>query len=74
MRLKTLEYVCAEIHPQVIRRTWCPAAPLTGDGGEERSAYSSDTVVKFGVRGVSMGLSADLKLYKPLVSSLIFAK
>ena len=30
--------------------------------GEERSAYSSDKVVKFGVRGVSMGSSADLKL------------
>ena len=51
-----------------------PAAPLTGDGGKERSAYSSDKVVKFEVRGVSMGSSADLKLYKPLVSSLIFAK
>ena len=51
----------SEIHPQAIRRTWCPAAPLTGDGGEERSAYSSDKVVKFGVRDVSHGFICRLK-------------
>ena len=34
---------------------------LTGDGGEERSAYSSDKVVKFGVRGVSHGFICRLK-------------
>ena len=39
VRLKTTTCMRSEIHPQVIRRTWCPAAPLTGDGGEERSAY-----------------------------------
>ena len=61
-------------HPQAIRWTWCPAAPLTGDGGEERSAYSSDKVVKFEVRDVSNGSSADLKLYKLLLSRFMFAK
>src|SRR3954465_10847108 len=51
-------------HPQVSRWAWCPAAPLTGDGGEERSAYSSDKVVKFGGRGVSHGLICRLKALK----------
>jgi hypothetical protein len=47
--------------------------PVMG-GRSGAHTYSSDKVVKFGVRGVSNGSSADLKLYTLLMSRLIFAK